>query len=802
MRMFFNSKKIIGALLALTVLICRAAEINVQIQPENITLADSGVLVLSLPADAGNPKIDLPVVDGIRWNNQRGSSQRYSNINGRISGSLQLQFGFDPKRTGSVTIPALSVTTSGGKKLESAPFTFTIKKAPDLKTDEARAAETAFITLTPADADRKKYYDGEKVTFHLNVCIRSDYRIAANPGIDFSAEPEQAVLFDRDRQVVREMPVTVKGNRFYCYVISVDATLKGSGKIRMRAGTTLILQDGSTFFGRSFRKKCSAECEIESSALPTPPENAPFAGITGSDFQFEPGTLPGSIRAGEPLTLQFRLSGNTDWEKFRFPTLKEKGFRSYPPEITVQGRNLTFRQTLIPLQPGDLPLRAAFSVFDINTGKYREFSVEKTLAVEKNPNASTAAVPPAIEPVNKNAAGAEDGEQDDIYYLINDTAPLSIPLWRNALMPSLILLVSAILLYSGLYFLLLRKKLLAEDPAYLRKNAVRNLRKELLDRLENGEQPSRMTAGLMEFLTAALDLAPGASLSQCADAVEKRDPAFAVMLRELSSGAWLPEDQRRIMPESDLKKFRSALGKISVFLALFLLPFSAFAASSADGVKAYDEGRFQEALNIYLQRIQPGHAAASDLYNAGNCYCKLGDYARALVMYERALKLAPQNENIRANRDFLRRRFELKEKDLLHSPGDLPVYVMRLLRVDQWIIASVAGAILALGSTGFFFFYRRKILIVLISCGALLLIGASVAALGQYHAEENDRAAIIVTPGTKVYSLPSLNGAVKEELGAGCEVIADEQRQEWVRIRFGGEEGWIHKNDLLPLKME
>lgn len=116
MRMFFNSKKIIGVLLALTVLICRAAEIEVQIQPENITLADSGVLVLSLPADAGNPKIDLPAVDGIRWNNQRGSSQRYSNINGRISGSLQLQFGFDPKRTGSVTIPALSVTTSGGKK--------------------------------------------------------------------------------------------------------------------------------------------------------------------------------------------------------------------------------------------------------------------------------------------------------------------------------------------------------------------------------------------------------------------------------------------------------------------------------------------------------------------------------------------------------------------------------------------------------------------------------------------------------------------------------------------------------------
>lgn len=791
----FNGKTIVCSFLILLSFVCRAAGIDVQIQPENITLADSGALIVSLPADAGNPKLDLPQVDGIRWNNRNGRSQQISIINGKRSGSVQLQFGFDPQRLGSVTIPAFSVTTSDGRKLQSKPLSFTIKKAPEINTDEARAAELAFITLTPADPDRKKYYDGETVTLHLNLCVRTDYRIG-NPEIRFTAIPEKSFLIDGEREVVREMPLTVKGVRFYCYVIAVKAVVQGNEKVKVRAHTSLVLQEDTGFFGRAFRKKCSAECELAVETLPAPPEGCPFADVTGTDFLFKADPLPDSMRAGEPLTIQFHLTGNADWGKFRLPELKKKEFRSYPPEISVQKNSLTFRQTLIPLQAGTVPLKMAFSVFDVASGKYSIFSVEKSLNVEKG---TEVAAPSEIEPAASGNGTEDTAEQDDIYYLIGDSEPLTLPLWRNALMPSLILLLSAILLYTVLYYLLFRKKLLADDPAYLRKRAVRTLRKDLLLRLDRGEQPSMMTADLMEYLTAVLDLPPGASLSEAADAVEKSDPALASMLRELAGEAWLPSTQRSGMPPEKQKKFRSAFAKLSAFLLVFFLSFASFAA---DPVKAYDEGRFQDALNIYLQRIQPGHAAASDLYNAGNCYCKLGDYARGLVMYERALKLAPQNDNIRANRDFLRRRFELKERDQLKSPGDLPPYLMRLLRVDQWIIAGVAGAILAFGTTGFFFFYRRKILIVLISAGALLMIIAAVSAVHLHHAELNDETAVIVTPGTKVYSLPSVNGTVKDELNPGCEVLSGERRQEWVRIRFGEEEGWIHSRDLLPLKVE
>ena len=82
---------------------------------------------------------------------------------------------------------------------------------------------------------------------------------------------------------------------------------------------------------------------------------------------------------------------------------------------------------------------------------------------------------------------------------------------------------------------------------------------------------------------------------------------------------------------------------------------SLFAVSSPQfnkGNKAYEEGKFADAIMYYEQIISEEKLQSWALYfNLGNSYYKLTDYPNAILNYERALRLAPNEIDIRYNLD-------------------------------------------------------------------------------------------------------------------------------------------------------
>jgi tetratricopeptide (TPR) repeat protein len=126
--------------------------------------------------------------------------------------------------------------------------------------------------------------------------------------------------------------------------------------------------------------------------------------------------------------------------------------------------------------------------------------------------------------------------------------------------------------------------------------------------------------------------------------------------------------------------------------ALALGPFEANPPRVAEGLKAYDDGRYEDALRDFdaaqkelpgsaaleydkgnalyrLKRLDeareayqraaemaPGELKPRDLYNLGNALAELGRTQEAISVYRRALLLAPNDEAARHNLEVLLRR--------------------------------------------------------------------------------------------------------------------------------------------------
>ena len=84
-----------------------------------------------------------------------------------------------------------------------------------------------------------------------------------------------------------------------------------------------------------------------------------------------------------------------------------------------------------------------------------------------------------------------------------------------------------------------------------------------------------------------------------------------------------------------------------MLLACILLPANASLKTEAD--KAYQENDFKGAIEKYEAILEGGQESADVYYNLGNSYYKNKDIAKAVLNYERALLLQPENGDIRAN---------------------------------------------------------------------------------------------------------------------------------------------------------
>ena len=99
------------------------------------------------------------------------------------------------------------------------------------------------------------------------------------------------------------------------------------------------------------------------------------------------------------------------------------------------------------------------------------------------------------------------------------------------------------------------------------------------------------------------------------------------------------------------------LRSFSLFLLLFVFG-AAFPTDWPDRFRQandlYGQGRYRESAPAYEALISEGAVSGALFYNLGNSYFKQGQIGKAILAYERALRLAPHDKEILGNLAYAR----------------------------------------------------------------------------------------------------------------------------------------------------
>lgn len=262
--------------------------------------------------------------------------------------------------------------------------------------------------------------------------------------------------------------------------------------------------------------------------------------------------------------------------------------------------------------------------------------------------------------------------------------------------------------------------------------------------------------------------------------------------------------------DSGLKTGGKSLRKVVTVVTLLLSLGASMNIQAKDldslwtaGVQAYTDGKFSDASAAWTSIEESGQKSAKLYYNLGNAWFKQGNYPKAILNYERALRLDPSYSDARYNLEFtsnfVQDKIEPVPEFILKSVARKVCYVMGS---NAWAViflvllaaALMMGLLFLLGASvgkrraGFY-------------CGIVLLLlsaGALSFSIWQKSDSVKTDTAIVMSPVSSVKSSPS-SGSSKDlfVIHEGTKVTILDEVGTWRNISLAdGRQGWIPASDI------
>ena len=217
---------------------------------------------------------------------------------------------------------------------------------------------------------------------------------------------------------------------------------------------------------------------------------------------------------------------------------------------------------------------------------------------------------------------------------------------------------------------------------------------------------------------------------------------------------------------------------------------------------AYLNGDYHAATSIYEEILSRGLSSMKLYYNLGNSCFKEGRLGEAILYYNRALRLAPGNDDIRYNL----RVAESRTKD---SIEEIPEFFLtgwlRTLRhamsCTAWSIFSLVALAAALGLFLLYLLARRLSLRKTGFYGTmiavLLCIATTWCAAGERREMLDDTQAVVMSLSTAVKSSPDKSATDLFVLHEGTRVEITNRLEGWCEITIAdGKKGWLESKNI------
>lgn len=251
---------------------------------------------------------------------------------------------------------------------------------------------------------------------------------------------------------------------------------------------------------------------------------------------------------------------------------------------------------------------------------------------------------------------------------------------------------------------------------------------------------------------------------------------------------------------------------ISLLITLIVFSVSTLFATNIkilfdSAVVAYKNTQYDKALKYFTSIEQQGYKSAYLFYNIGNSYFKLNNIPKAILYYEKALLLKPNDEDINHNLLFANTLITDKINEL-----PKPFYVTwfikyrNLFSANNWAWIALVSFVLML-SLVFVNLITANILLsrifkIMIFLNLIIFLLSIFPAYSSYHYINSEQYAIVMKETVEAKSSPDEKGTTLFVIHEGTKVNINEKFEDWIEIKLAdGNTGWIKESDVEIIKL-
>jgi len=216
-----------------------------------------------------------------------------------------------------------------------------------------------------------------------------------------------------------------------------------------------------------------------------------------------------------------------------------------------------------------------------------------------------------------------------------------------------------------------------------------------------------------------------------------------------------------------------------------------------DGVKDYKEENFAGAIANFSKIVNKGVKNGGLYYNLGNAYLKNGDLGHAVLWYERAFNLMPNDPNLKFNLKYASSLVKDKRDE------NEKTYIFQILFFWKDFLGTVAVKWTGIILNALFWLiltvqiFKRKKIFKTASISVLVLsILFILTALYNCCEKVYIKQAVILSSSVSVRSGLSDDSTQLFILHSGTKVKVEKEKESYFKIYFSeGKIGWIKKNE-------
>ncbi|MFC1667533.1 tetratricopeptide repeat protein [Candidatus Omnitrophota bacterium] len=215
---------------------------------------------------------------------------------------------------------------------------------------------------------------------------------------------------------------------------------------------------------------------------------------------------------------------------------------------------------------------------------------------------------------------------------------------------------------------------------------------------------------------------------------------------------------------------------------------------------SYENEDYEEAASLYEMLVKMDRISPEVFYNLGNSYFKLKKLGKAIVNYEKAIKLAPRDRDVKLNLKLARSmtidKIEVAEKGFILS-AILFLYERMNVNELSVVVSILYLAIITLLVFSIFFVANRKGFFYTTGALAVLLSVFAIFLASKIRIENFATSAVIISKKVDVRSGPKEDYLLQFSLHEGTKVRVMEERQLWYEIDLSKDlRGWLPKDSV------